>query len=219
MSKVKDTATQKSSGFSRRGFLKTALPAAAGGLAAGVVCLKSSGSVAFAARAEGCEIPEPKFELRFDTKICAGCAYCEVACAQYHAGDADPLASRNTFVLKPILDFTGMSALSANAPGWPSELALATFAEFSENELCKQCISPECMDVCPEKAIYVDKKTGARIVDEEKCVGCGTCEEACQFDMIKVNPHTDKASKCDLCGGDPQCVAWCPTEAITFHKL
>ena len=218
MSKTKETATQESTGFSRRGFLKTVIPAA-GGLATGVAFLKSTGSVAFAARPEGCEIPKPKFELRFDSSTCAGCAYCEVVCAQFHAGHADPLASRNTFTLKPVLDFTGLSALSANVWGWPQNLADATFAEFSENELCRQCISAECMDVCPENAIYVDKKTGARVVDEKKCVGCGTCEEACQFGMIKVNPHTDIARKCDLCGGDPQCVAWCPTKAITFHKL
>ncbi|WP_272701446.1 4Fe-4S dicluster domain-containing protein [Desulfovibrio sp. Fe33] len=218
MTKTNKTATSESAVLSRRGFLKTALPAA-GGLATGVAFLHSTGSVVFAERAQGCEIAKPKYELRFDPKICAGCAYCEVACAQAHGGHADPLASRNTFTLKPVLDFTGLSALSANAPGWPQGLADATFAEFSENELCRQCISPECMDVCPENAIYVDAKTGARVVDETKCVGCGTCEEACQFGMIKVNPHTDIARKCDLCGGDPQCVAWCPTKAITFHEL
>lgn len=218
MSKINETACAGGSGLSRRGFLKAA-GQAAGGLAAGVFCLKSSGSLAFAATKEGCETPEALYELRFDAAKCAGCAYCEVACAQFHAGDADPLASRNAFTLKPVLDFIGVSALAANAPGWPQNLARATFAEFSENEFCKQCPAPECLDACPEGAIYVDPKTGARVVDEGKCVGCGTCEEACQFGMIKVNPHTEKARKCDLCGGDPQCVAWCPTEAITFHKL
>lgn len=218
MTKIKQTAPNKTEGFSRRGFLKAA-GQAAGGLAAGVFCLKSSGSLAFAARPDGCGIPESLYELRFDPEKCAGCAYCEVACAQFHAGDADPLAGRNRFTLKPVLSFIGVSALAANAPGWPQGLARATFAEFSENEFCRQCPSPECMDACPEKAISVDPKTGARIVDEKLCVGCGTCEEVCQFGMIRVNPHTEKASKCDLCGGDPQCVAWCPTQAITFHKL
>ncbi|WP_319541740.1 4Fe-4S dicluster domain-containing protein [uncultured Pseudodesulfovibrio sp.] len=218
MSKTKETATVESKGFSRRGFLKTA-GKAAGGLAAGIFCLKETGTLAFAARPDGCTVPPARYELRFNADICAGCAYCEVACAQFHAGDADPLASRNTFTLKPVLDFIGVSALSANAPGWPQGLARATFAEFSENELCQQCASPECMDACPENAIYVDPKTGARVVKEELCVGCGDCEEACQFNMIKVNPHTEKATKCDLCGGDPQCVAWCPTQAITFHKI
>ncbi|NJB68444.1 Fe-S-cluster-containing dehydrogenase component [Desulfobaculum xiamenense] len=207
-------------GLSRRGFLLTA-GRAAGGFAAGLVYLKSTGSLAFAARPGGDEaqLPGPMYELRFDTAKCAGCAYCEIACAQFHEGHADPTSHRNSFTMKPVLDFIGVSALSANAPGWPQPLARATFAEFSENEFCRQCESPECLDACPENAIFVDPKTGARVVDEKKCVGCGTCAEACQYGMIHVSEATGTAIKCDLCGGDPQCVAWCPTQAITFHKL
>lgn len=156
--------------------------------------------------------------MRFDPKLCAGCAYCEVACAQFHEGAAGA-TNRNHFTAKPLIKSMGVSPISANAPGWPQALTMATFADYSANEFCRQCDSPECLDACPENAISVDSKTGARVVNEEKCVGCGECVEACQFDMIHVNPETETAFKCDFCGGDPQCVAWCPTKAITFHKL
>jgi len=42
---------------------------------------------------------------------------------------------------------------------------------------------------------------------------------ACQFGMIRIDPETKQAFKCDLCGGDPQCAKWCPTGAITVKKL
>jgi len=205
--------------FSRRDFFKRA-GKQTGGVVAGLAFLQGFISPAQAYRADNdlCDLPRVKYQLRFDPKLCAGCAECEIACAQFHEGDAGA-THRNHFTAKPLIKSMGVSPISANAPGWPQPLAMATFADFSTNEFCRQCDSPECLDACPENAIYVDPKTGARVVDEKKCVGCGECVEACQFDMIHVNADTETAYKCDLCGGDPQCVAWCPTNAITFHKI
>ena len=36
------------------------------------------------------------------------------------------------------------------------------------------------------------------------------------WDMIVENKEKSIFSKCDLCGGDPQCVKDCPTDALTF---
>jgi Fe-S-cluster-containing dehydrogenase component len=205
---------------SRRKFFKTAGKVTSG-VAAGLFCLHELSSVAAAKRpqTETCDLPQARFELRFNTKLCAGCALCATICAQFHEGDAGP-THRNRFTFHPLIEDIGISTLSANAPGRPQPLVSAQFADMSTNEFCRQCISPECMDVCPEEAnaIYVDEKTGARVVDASKCIGCGNCEEACQFGMIKVNSETEIAYKCDFCSGDPQCVSWCPTKAITFHK-
>ena len=209
----------ESTQFSRREFFKRA-GKNTGGVLAGMTLLQGLISPAMAARSdnEACTLPGAKYELVFDPKLCAGCGYCEVACAQFHEGDAGA-THRNHFKAKPLIKSMGVSPISANAPGWPQPLAMATFADFSANEFCRQCESPECLDVCPENAIYVDPKTGARVVDEDKCQGCGDCVEACQFDMIHINEETQTAYKCDFCGGDPQCVAWCPTNAITFRKI
>ncbi len=49
----------------------------------------------------------------------------------------------------------------------------------------------------------------------------GLCVTACpQYpnSAVRVIPATKKAIKCDLCGGDPQCVKFCPKSvALTPH--
>lgn len=44
------------------------------------------------------------------------------------------------------------------------------------------CYCSECMFVCPVKAITMDK-AGAHI-DEEKCIGCGSCARNCASEAI-----------------------------------
>jgi NAD-dependent dihydropyrimidine dehydrogenase PreA subunit len=54
-------------------------------------------------------------------------------------------------------------------------------------------------------------------VDSQKCVGCGTCQESCPFDVAKVNPNTNLAD-IDLkaCFGCEICIRNCPEEAISL---
>jgi len=166
-----------------------------------------------------CAIEPAKFQLLFDEKKCCACRICETVCAQYHEGDANPVAARNNVVVRPLNKYAEVSGLTANPPDRPPTISRVTFGEYSEHNFCRQCISPECMFVCPLKAIYIDPETKARVVDEEKCSGCGLCENACPWGMIRVNPETKKAVKCDLCGGNPQCAEWCPTDAITVKEV
>lgn len=58
---------------------------------------------------------------------------------------------------------------------------------------------------------------GVRIIDYEKCNGCGICVETCPMDVLRMNQDKGKAyikylrdcQSCFLCEID------CPTEAIT----
>ena len=214
-------APNKEDMLSRRGFVQKAAKMT-GIFATGIFSVQglSSGTAIAGQRRKGkWQLDPVKLELRFDPKLCASCKYCEIACAQFHEGDANPVTHRNRHVTRPILEFMGVSALSANAPGYPQALVPVSFASLSDNDFCRQCQSPECMDACPENAIYIDEKTGARVVDTNMCTGAGDCVDACQFNMIKINPGTGLAFKCDLCGGDPQCAKWCPTGAITVKIL
>ncbi len=97
-------------------------------------------------------------------------------------------------------------------------------------EPCLQCPTAECLYVCPVDALQVEPKTGARFINEDKCVTCGRCNEACIFPVssettatnqlvfnqhsrITYDPEKDVFAKCDLCywrEGGPACVESCP---------
>jgi Fe-S-cluster-containing dehydrogenase component len=93
-----------------------------------------------------------------------------------------------------------------------------------EPEPCLQCADPDCLRACPvEGAMYVDAETGARVVNEDVCTGCRLCIEACsqrnETPRIRFDRGRSVAMKCDLCGGEPQCVRWCPNGSLRYVLL
>jgi Fe-S-cluster-containing hydrogenase component 2 len=74
---------------------------------------------------------------------------------------------------------------------------------------CAQCHDYPCVNACPESAITVDEITGAVLVDRDACTACGTCIDACPGNVPFLHPGDEKATICDLCGGDPECVKVC----------
>lgn len=84
---------------------------------------------------------------------------------------------------------------------------------------CVLCDKPPCVTSCPRDALS-QSESGTILVDEDKCIGCGWCIQACDFGAIMTHP-TKKIAICDLCeeerkGGDPPCVKICPFDALTF---
>jgi Fe-S-cluster-containing hydrogenase component 2 len=75
--------------------------------------------------------------------------------------------------------------------------------------LCAQCNDYPCVASCPVQALSTDADTKAVLVDREKCAGCGACIRACPGNVPFLHPGDDKATICDLCGGDPECVKVC----------
>lgn len=138
--------------------------------------------------------------------ICTGCRNCMVICSLNHFGLVSP-------------ELAGIQVI------WlPREGGLV------EANVCLQCKSFECADVCPTDAIYVDEVTGARVIDQEKCTGCKVCIKACpnkpksvhyygiDLSPIRYNKEKNICFKCDLCGGDPLCLKFCPVRALSFSK-
>jgi len=82
--------------------------------------------------------------------------------------------------------------------------------------VCKQCEDPVCLTACPVSAIHKDSKTGVVSVDQELCDGCGMCITSCPYGAVSLYPDTGAAFVCDLCGGKPKCVDFCPTGVLRY---
>ena len=90
--------------------------------------------------------------------------------------------------------------------------------EFGNNlvSLCMQCAEGYCIKSCRDDALTRDPETGVVLVDEDLCTGCQACVTACPMGGISYDKEKGIIVKCDLCGGDPECVKVCSREALAF---
>ncbi len=81
---------------------------------------------------------------------------------------------------------------------------------------CSQCLAAPCEAICGRDAIYRHRDQGYLKVDRWGCNQCGLCVAACPFGMIRMG--LESVVKCELCGGDPECVKICPTGALRLFR-
>ncbi len=129
--------------------------------------------------------------LLIDYEKCTGCRLCELVCSVVHDGVSNPERSRIRIIKK-------------------EEEGLYIPVT------CRQCEDAPCMNVCPVKAISRDEDYDFVKIDYDLCIGCRSCVMVCPFGGMNYNPIERKVFKCDLCGGDPQCVRFCEVKAIDF---
>ena len=108
-----------------------------------------------------------------------------------------------------------------------------TRGNFMVTNACMHCVDPVCMIGCPTGAIHRNVEKGVVVINDDTCIGCGTCADSCPYDNIRLveirdlhgrpvlDPKTEtpilKATKCDLCYtqlGGPACVRACPHDAL-----
>jgi Fe-S-cluster-containing dehydrogenase component len=144
-----------------------------------------------------------------DPTRCTGCKRCELACSEFNDGKASHALSRIKVSRNYNYGPRGQQA-GSRAMGQFGNLRIV-------QDTCKQCPHPvPCATACPNDAIVVDPNTKARVVDPDKCQGCKVCQRACPWEMMVFDKETQKASKCFLCNGKPQCVEMCPTAALQY---
>ena len=111
---------------------------------------------------------------------------------------------------------------------------------------CQQCQNPPCVNVCPVGATFSTPE-GVVLIDQERCIGCRLCMEACPYDRRFFNwgqpsippearwteydpMHQSPAirgtvMKCNFCphlasaGELPYCAQACPNHAIYYGDL
>lgn len=149
-------------------------------------------------------IPTPDFVLVANRAKCTGCQRCEINCTLANDGDCHPYMAR--IRVRQNMNF------GVNGPSDDVEHNDGVFGNWGfAPDTCKQCADPACLKACPMKAISADPVTGVRVIDQEKCVGCGACVAACPWKMPRIDAETRKSTKCIGCGA---CVAGCPTSAL-----
>lgn len=145
-----------------------------------------------------------------DPTRCVGCRRCELACTEYREGRADPSLAR----IKVSRNYNFGPRGHQDGFG----RSMGEFGNFRiVQDTCKQCPHPvPCATACPSGAIVAEPKQKARAVDREACAGCRLCQTACPWEMMTFDEEAGKATKCDLCGGEPECVRACPAMALQF---
>lgn len=123
-------------------------------------------------------------------ELCNGCGLCEIICALEHEGYINRACSR--------IRTTG---------------GLRPFPQ-----ICLQCDQPLCLENCPVSAIERSASTGLLTVDDERCISCRCCVITCPFGGTREDCE-GRMVRCDLCGGEPECTAYCPTGALSVSTV
>jgi len=124
-----------------------------------------------------------------DIEKCVGCGLCMYACAR-RKGEAG-------------IDSSGILAVS-----------LSGFERGATIIFCRACKEPPCAQVCPTEALK-PREGGGIIYNENKCIGCGNCINACTIGAI-FRRGDGRIAVCVHCG---YCVNYCPHGVLGFEEV
>ena len=138
-----------------------------------------------------------RYGMLINTKKCIGCYACRTACQRQN--DLLPDESFIRFEEREVGKYPNVTV---------EHIPLQ----------CMHCEDAPCAAVCPTHATYTTD-SGVVLVNEEKCIGCNRCMEACMIDVMTPgekgsHPVVSYPDECWYCGC---CVMECPTGAISLH--
>ena len=171
-----------------------------------------------------------RYGMAIDLSRCIGCNTCAVACKVSNNLPKD--------VWWNVVHTEGRDFADTSKGTYGGEMQLSWLPVN-----CMHCENAVCEEVCPTGAT-VKRDDGIVTVDEETCIGCKSCMEACPYDVRRliVNepeyylelPIGDPAAKshkggtvekCDFCAGridrgeKPACMELCPGRARYWGDL
>ena len=191
--------------FSRRDFVVGSGTALASGALA--VCAPKTSTADTKFKKHETAYPASTGYLVYDSRRCAGCLSCMLACSLVHEGAASTSISR-------------IQVSRAVLTRYPYDIQIF---------VCRQCPEPLCVEHCPTGACHISSENGnVRMIDSGKCIGCQACLRECPHAPHRTvwNPASSKSTKCDLCAdapyfskkggpsGNQACVSTCPMGAL-----
>lgn len=201
---------------SRRSFIKNTTVLGGG--------LFSWGFLGIAKKASGRDFSghPDRYGLLTDLTRCMGCRRCEAACVETNNLPIPNISfeDKSVFERKRKTDAQTYTIVNRYYDSLWMEGPVYSKVQ------CNHCEEPACASACLVGAL---KKTrmGPVIYDEEVCIGCRYCINACPFYIPTYeysNAFSPKVQKCFMChhkitkGEIPACSGVCPVEAITFGK-
>jgi len=163
-----------------------------------------------------------------DVEKCIGCNRCVEACKAENSVPDEPFYFR-TWIERYQVHAEGETSVQCISTQerqleQAAQVDPAVVRTFFVPKLCNQCAEPPCVQVCPVGATF-QTQDGVVLVDDERCMGCRYCIQACPYGARYLNPVKRTADKCTFCyhritkGLLPACVEVCPTEARIFGDL
>ena len=141
-----------------------------------------------------------QYGMVIDTTRCMGCQTCAVACKVSNEVPGDIYWAHVEGLDGDVYRPTG------------------TFPQVKMNfrpTLCNHCAEPACAANCPTGAMAKREDNGAVVVDQEVCIGCGTCLKTCTREGVTadergIHVHKDREDDWD------RIIYNCPTGAIAM---